>query len=610
MYDHMENRVNIIEGIICFDKENQNKYVLSNNKSFCINNKYINCFVGDIVSYNILDGYIIKVISSSINILCGILKISSKVSYGTNKRGIPKKLLIPYDNTLPNFLVGTKRKHQANDIYVVIKFDRWVNGVPYGNIEEIIGEVGIYDFEKIYLKRLATCTWKSFKKINLDDYQKDLHPNRTDLTNRQVISIDPVGCKDIDDALHVYQLKEKSEKDELLYEIGIHIADVTSYIPYNSDIDRESKRRGESVYLNTEQIHMLPEELSTNIISLTQDKIKRAYTILIKITSSGEIIDTTIFCSLINPVANLSYEKADEIIKNNTSDKLYKSLKILFDMGFKLYNKKYKNYKYDIHKMVEIYMIYANIYAATLLVKNKSTNMLLRRQSGYHVSPIQFTLKKGKIDLEEVINHANIFRMSRAEYFCNISDISTYHKSIDEEFYTHYTSPIRRYADNVVHRAVYDIIMRNTYDYKYVDQTLSDYLNKQHKLYQECEKEAVLIKKIFSLHKCYDKISTYGYIVGFYDNKAQIYIPSLDIDADSVIFSYKTKILYNIVTSDDSLIITSKDNDKVSLSLKILDEVEIKVIITLLTRKKINLQMINPNPMKLFNLSETENEIE
>ena len=168
----------------------------------------------------------------------------------------------------------------------------------------------------------------------------DLTPSRLDLTHLDVYSIDPFGCRDIDDALSF---------DNNI--IGIHIADVSSYIEEGGLLDNELSNRVETFYDIQKTIHMIPEELSIHHMSLIEQSIKRAFSVLIYI-NNNQIVNVEFKKTLIIVKKNMKYE--DDITCIQELYDIGKHLKETIKYAFPI------NEEYDTHQMVAVYMIIAN----------------------------------------------------------------------------------------------------------------------------------------------------------------------------------------------------------------------------------------------------------
>jgi exosome complex exonuclease DIS3/RRP44 len=426
-----------IKGILKFASGSQ--FIITDSEIVDVTkyNKFIvNCLPGDRVELNKNK---LNVIERANYMIPGILHISSKISYGITGKGNILKKFTPFDTNLPCFLVSTKKQFQADDIYIIAKFEYWKNNMCHGSIVKYIGNVGDISTEFEYIKLCATSSFSNIKNLDLSCYQNDNIKNRIDMRKKTIYSIDPVGCKDIDDALHI------ESTDNGGYELGIHIADVSAFIPQDSPLDIEISKRIESIYLSDQQINMLPDILSLNKFSLIENEDRPAFSIIVSIDNHYNIREFKFCRSLINVSENLSYEQAQNYIDKKFNK--YKSLNMLYDVARSM--NKSNNHIFDSHNMVEIYMIMANSFAAKQIYGKYGSKSIMRRHNTTNTSKI--------IDSNipaNILSKINIYNYEKAEYCFAIGDFK--HSGLQEEYYTHFTSPIRRYVDILVHRMLSD----------------------------------------------------------------------------------------------------------------------------------------------------------
>jgi exoribonuclease R len=503
----------------------------------------------------------------------GILCVSSKVSYGKTKTGGTKRKFIPYDKKYPEFIVGSNKPSNVYDELVSIKpcfLDKSIN-IYYGEIIDYFGTIGETNSEINFYTKYAQYNWyKIEKKINIKDYLADLTPSRIDLTDINIISIDPPNCTDIDDAIHIKNLEDN------YYELGIHIADVSSYIPVNSPLDLELQIRGESIYLPHKQINMIFDELSISHMSLIKNNIKRAFSLIININPDGTIKNYNLIKSLVNIKENYSYEQIDKLRENS-------NIKIFFDLAALIQKNRTKstilletNNIIDSHKLIEIFMVLANNLVAAKLKENNSS-CLLRTHSGYKNDKLitKYNMAKAKyiiLDPKEEIN------------------INTRHIGLGEDIYTHFTSPIRRYADIIVHRLLTNINTCNNY----IVYSLNDRQSKLNNITTNLE----IFLKIIKLNKnILDNQN--AQILGFNNNKIFIKILDLDISLEINIIPNKFKHLIEFNCQDNIITYTNKNN-KNSISFELLQLVKVLISITIRNKNKINCTIVEPDISLLY----------
>jgi exoribonuclease R len=379
-------------------------------------------FNGDIVRLE-LDRLILEKRTDKLRNIVGILQTSSKIRQGLDKRGHMIYIFRPLDGSLPEFIVASRLNNQLQNHWCVVDFLDWEppSKRPRGSIVQDLGFVGDFSVEKAALykhyrptsiehKTLRTLYETELVEI-MELYASNNWKNgRVDLTNLDTYSIDPYGCKDIDDA---FSLIGESE-------LFIHIADVTPWIKPESVIDQLAHRHYSTLYGNEINFPMLPRELSEDICSLTLGKERAAITLHIRFTNNT-IVEQTVIQSIIKNNNVLNYDNCDSI-----------SCKAKY-FGQILSNQINCNEietLMDSHKLIEIFMVYYNMYVASL-----PQCKLFRTQ-----------LSK-TIDLPKELVFMNF---ESAIY----SEINKGHYCLGIPNYTHATSPIRRYADIIVQRMI------------------------------------------------------------------------------------------------------------------------------------------------------------
>ncbi|KZZ97272.1 Ribonuclease II/R [Ascosphaera apis ARSEF 7405] len=327
---------------------------------------------------------------------------------------------------------------------------------------------------------------------------------REDLRHLLVCSIDPPGCQDIDDALHARPLENGN------YEVGVHIADVSHFVKPNTAMDAEASMRGTTVYLVDKRIDMLPMLLGTDLCSLKPYIERFAFSTIWEVTPNAEIVSARFTKSVIHSKDAFSYEQAQLRIDDvSKQDELTNSMRILLKLSKLLKQKRMDAGALNLaspevrietdselndpladvktkalletNSLVEEFMLLANITVADRIYKAFPQTALLRR----HATPPpqnfedlnnQLSKKCGmSIDvssslalansLDRCVDPANPFFntlirilatrcMTSAEYFCagSFPESEFRHYGLASKIYTHFTSPIRRYADLVAHR--------------------------------------------------------------------------------------------------------------------------------------------------------------
>ncbi len=409
---------------------------------------------------------------------------------------------MPYDLFIPlNKLKGAKDGDKA-----IAKITEWPKDAknPIGEIIEVIGRSGENDVEMHAILAEFELPYKFPEHIN-EEAEKIPDTNfeeeakrRRDFREITTFTIDPIDAKDFDDALSIKKL------DNGNYEIGVHIADVSHYVKPGSIIDQEGYNRATSVYLVDRVVPMLPERLSNGVCSLRPNEEKCTFSAVFEMDAKANVISEWFGKTLINSNRRFTYEEVQEIIEGADGD--FKEEIMLFnDLAQKLRSYRYKRgsisfdkvevkFKIDengkpldvyfkeskeAHKLIEEFMLLANKKVAEKIgkpIQNQKVKTFVYRihdepdleklntfssfikRYGYSISmknnkEIASSMNnlletvKGKAE-QNVIENLAIRSMAKAIY--DVNNIGHYGLAFD--YYTHFTSPIRRYPDLMVHR--------------------------------------------------------------------------------------------------------------------------------------------------------------
>ncbi|MFA7216775.1 MAG: ribonuclease R, partial [Candidatus Paceibacterota bacterium] len=434
---------------------------------------------------------------------------------GTIEKNNGSAFLIPDDKRMyvDIFLDEKEAKDIENGTKVLVEMveaKKNENG-PKGKIIKIIGKSGENntEMESIVLEKGFKIEFpKEVEKeaVKLKNEYKNSFSEevkkRRDMRDVITMTIDPFDAKDFDDAISIKSLDSEN------YEIGVHIADVSYFVTPESILDKEAEKRGLSVYLVDRTIPMLPEILSNDLCSLNPNEDKYTFSAIFKINKKGEVSDKWFGRTIIHSDKRFSYEEAQEVIDGKIESPHKENLDILNEIAKILENKKFQNgainfetdevkfvldekgkpisvyrkERLDTHKLVEEYMLLANRSVAEFIFMSQHKNIAKKgSQSVYRIHNVPdkerieelaiflkalgFNLKNkdGEVtskDInkllkevegtpnEELIKTATIRSMAKATY----STKNIGHFGLAFTYYTHFTSPIRRYPDLLVHR--------------------------------------------------------------------------------------------------------------------------------------------------------------
>jgi len=369
-------------------------------------------------------------IKNNIGTYVGILSTSQQVKYGKTKAGKPIYQIHPLKKILPPFWI-TYGGNLTGRLVIEFKFKEWPNDskLPFAETVSIIGILDDSILIKTLLKHYQVDRKDFLNKLEINDFEKSI--KRKDLKDLTIFSIDPKGCIDIDDALSIENLNDTIK-------IGVHIAQPICWLTKEEIITR-SEKGFSTLYMNKNK-NLWSEEL-TEKASLFAGKEKPAYSIIFTI-SDNKIINIESFPSTIINKLNTSYEEID-----------FPFIKTCQGITEKLIGK-----EIDSHELVSFWMVKANQF-----VGNNFKNIPFRTQNVSSDIIINNTLEP---KISQVFTN---MQMEGAFY----SYEKDFHHSLNLSKYTHFTSPIRRIIDTIIHwnityndNIVFDIDKINILDKK------------------------------------------------------------------------------------------------------------------------------------------------
>ncbi|KAJ7555172.1 hypothetical protein O6H91_05G024900 [Diphasiastrum complanatum] len=453
-------------------------------------------------------GRVIGIIKRNWRPYCGSLEPMPLPAGGG---GTVHALFVAADRRIPKIRIQTRQLSNLLDKRIIVAVDSWeqTSRYPSGHYVRSIGEIGDRATESEVLliendintrpfsEQVLACLPPLPWSMSAEDLR---NPYRRDLRHVRVFSVDPIGCKDIDDALNCTLLPNGN------FQVAVHIADVTNFVHPNTPLDEEASQRGTSVYLVERRIDMLPKPLTEDICSLRADVERLAFSVL-WMSPDADILSVEFTKSIIKSCAALSYVEAQARMDDSRlSDPLTLDLRNMNKLAKIMRRRRIESgaltlaspeVKFEIdtethdpldvgmyqvreaNQMIEEFMLAANVSVAGHILKHFPMCSLLRRHPiptpkmfepllrtaaavGIH---LDISSSKALADsLDEAQGDDPYFNklirilatrcMTQAVYFCSgeLSPPEFHHYGLAAPLYTHFTSPIRRYADVIVHR--------------------------------------------------------------------------------------------------------------------------------------------------------------
>jgi len=364
---------------------------------------------------------------------------------------------------------------------------------------------------------------------------------REDLRDLLVFTIDPVNARDHDDALSIRELKDDR------VEVGIHIADVAHFVREGTSLDAEAFRRGTSVYLVDQVVPMLPHTLSSDLCSLKTGEDRFALSLIVTLDSEAQVLAHRYSATLIRTHHGLHYEQVQAVLegRDTVSEKVDEALHALHGLAGHLRTRRRSRgsldfdlpearvvldeegipieiervVQMDSHRLIESFMILANeIVAADLLVRELPVPFRIHEPPTAEkaealtpvLAPFGHSLGRGKIrpqrlqqildavqgrPEENLVSTVILRSMNRAVY----APENVGHFGLASDAYLHFTSPIRRYPDLVVHRVVRRVLLEKQPVPGLWEDSLADvclHASQQERLAQQAERDSIEMKKI------------------------------------------------------------------------------------------------------------------
>ncbi|CAN4083605.1 unnamed protein product [Withania somnifera] len=494
-------------------------------------------------------GLVVGIIKRNWHSYCGSLE---PMPMPAGDGGRAHALFVSKDRRIPKIRIQTHQLGNLLDKRIIVAVDSWdrLSRYPSGHYVRTIGEIGDRDTETevvliendIDARPFSAQVLACLPPLPWSVSSQDLtNPIRHDLRHLRVCSVDPPGCKDIDDALHCMPLSNGN------FEVGVYIADVTNFVHPGTPLDDEASQRGTSVYLVERRIDILPKPLTEYYSTRYTKSVIKSCAALSYVEAQVSMDDSRLVDPITSDLRNLN--GLAKIMRQRRIDRGALTLasgEVKFQIDTETHDPlDIGMYQIrEANQMIEEFMLAANVAVAEKILQHFPLCALLRRHPSptkEMLEPLLRTAEAVGLSLDgddpyfnKLIRILATRCMTQAVYFCSgdFSPLEYLHYGLASPLYTHFTSPIRRYADVIVHRLLAAALGIYKLPGVFQDRpkltSISDNLNYRHRNAQMASRASVeLHTLIFFRNRPTD---TEGRIVKIRSNGFIVFVPKYGIE--------------------------------------------------------------------------------
>ena len=478
--------------------------------------------------------------------------------------------------------VDARKVRHGDKVSVEIRFYPTHSQPARGVVAEVLGRPGRFDTETAAVsQRHHLCdAFDPSSLVEASNAKMSFDPRNTrdreDITGDLIITIDPPDAKDFDDAVSLVRDEQGN------WVLGVHIADVSHFVPEGSALDRSARRRGNTVYLPGKTLPMLPEMLSNGICSLQPTQPRYTKSVYLTYNKDGQVQSTRFANTMIKSRARLTYQQADRVLKGDTcglSDDVVALLhdmdtlarlietrrrragmlqlkmaesELVMDESGQVIGVQPEDTSYP-HTIIEMFMVEANVAVATLLDRHcipfmrrihpePDANALRQLSQTLRLLGVTLSRQPQRSDLQALLDQVRGARIAlpvnilvlRSLEIATYAPVSVGHYALAASKYCHFTSPIRRYADLMVHRALQGYLTGNLElarrQYAFPDlEEIGRHITETEQAAEEAEQE---LKTILVLHLLRNRIGQEleGIVVNLTAFGASVNLPDYGVE--------------------------------------------------------------------------------